>query len=69
MLVLTRRIGEIIRIQLAENVDPDIPARQLFADGPIELVVTQIHGTQVKLGISADRRFLILRDELCREKR
>ena len=69
MLVLTRRAGEIIRIQLAENVDPDISARQLFDYGPIELVVTQIHGTQVKLGIKADRRFLILRDELCREKR
>jgi hypothetical protein len=40
MLVLTCRVGEIIRIQLAENADPDIPARQLFADGPIELVVT-----------------------------
>jgi sRNA-binding carbon storage regulator CsrA len=69
MLVLTRRSREIVRIQLAEGVDPEIPARQLFADGPIELVVTQVQSGQVKLGISADRRFLILRDELCRKEK
>ncbi|HLQ26861.1 MAG TPA: carbon storage regulator [Acidiferrobacterales bacterium] len=67
MLVLTRGVGEIIRIQLAEGVDPEIPARQLFADGPIEVVVTQVQGTHVKLGIAAGRQFLILREELCGE--
>jgi sRNA-binding carbon storage regulator CsrA len=49
---------------LVEDVDPEIPARRFFADGPIEVMVTQVRGRQVKLGISADRRFLILRDEL-----
>jgi sRNA-binding carbon storage regulator CsrA len=67
MLVLTRGVGEIIRIQLAADVDPEIPARELFADGPIEVVVTQVQGAQVRLGIIANRRLLILRDELCQK--
>ena len=64
MLILTRRPGQIIRIQLAENIDPQTPVAQLFANGPIKFIVTQIHGAQVKLGIAADPGFLILRDEL-----
>jgi len=67
MLVLTRGVGEIIRIQLAADVDPEISARELFADGPIEIVVTRVQGAQVKLGIIADKRLLILRDELCQK--
>ena len=69
MLVLTRGVGEIIKIQLAADVDPGIPARELFANGPIEIVLTQVHGAQVKLGIIADKRLLILRDELCQKEK
>ncbi len=64
MLVVTRRVGEIITIQLAKDIDPEISARQLFADGPIELVVKHIHGMQCKLGIVAGPQFRILRQKL-----
>jgi len=64
MLILTRKLGEIIRIQLAENIDPQTPVGQLFTNGPIKFMVTHIQSTQVRLGIAADPRFLILRDEL-----
>lgn len=68
MLVLTRRLGEIVRIQLLESVDPQTPIGQLFAGGPIKVMVTGIQGTQVRLGIAADSRFLILRDEVASRK-
>ncbi|GMQ79490.1 MAG: hypothetical protein BMS9Abin02_2087 [Anaerolineae bacterium] len=35
-----------------------------IADGPIEIIVTQINGGQVKLGIVAHPDLKILRDEL-----
>ncbi len=36
----------------------------LFAQGPIEIVVTKVKGRQVKLGIRADARLAIVREEL-----
>lgn len=65
MLVLTRKPGQVLQINLREGVDPNTPIGELFAQGSIEVMVTAINGDQVKLGIRADQRFLILREELC----
>jgi len=65
MLILTRKPGQVVRIDLLENLDPQTPVGELFAQGPIRIMVTAIQGGQVKLGLSADPRFLILREELC----
>jgi sRNA-binding carbon storage regulator CsrA len=67
MLVLTRKPGQAIQIDLMEDLDPRTPVGELFAQGPIEIIVGGIRGDQVKLGINADKRFRILRDELCPE--
>ncbi len=40
------------------------PLSRRVAEGPIEVMVMKINGAQVKLGIEADARFIILRDEL-----
>lgn len=81
MLVLTRRLGESIKIKPHATLDPNTPVGSLFgrsrrpasrdtctsmyiAEGPIEVMVMKINGAQVKLGIEADARFIILRDEL-----
>lgn len=67
MLVLTRRPGEIVLIDLAEGLDPRTPLGKLFAQGPIGVVMIGCNGSQVRLGFSADSRFRILRSELCSE--
>jgi sRNA-binding carbon storage regulator CsrA len=64
MLILTRKPGQRIRIVPDPNLDPQTPIAQLFRDGPIEVTIGGIHQRQVKLGIQADARLLILRDEL-----
>ena len=64
MLVLTRRPGEAVKIDLLQHVDPQTPVGELFACGPIEVVLLAVRGRQVKLGLRADARLLILRDEL-----
>ena len=64
MLILTRRNGELIKIDLHEDVDPDMPVGKLFAHGPIEIAVKKIDKSQVKIGIQASGLFLILREEL-----
>lgn len=64
MLVLGRRVGEVVRISLADGVSPQTTIGDLFRSGPIELVVTRITGKEVKIGIEADPRFKILRAEL-----
>ncbi len=64
MLILTRATGQSIKIHLEEDVDGGTAAGLLFAQGPIEIVVTKVKGRQVKLGIRADARLAIVRDEL-----
>lgn len=41
--------------------------RELFAQDPVEIIVGGIRGDQVKVGLTGDRRFRILREELCPE--
>ena len=64
MLILTRKPGQVVTIDLLENLDPQTPVGELFVQGPIRIMVTAIQGGQVKLGLSADPRFLILREEI-----
>ena len=64
MLVLTRKPGQLIKIEPDETLNLATPIGELFADGPVEIIVTQVNGCQVKLGICAHPRLLILRDEL-----
>jgi len=64
MLILTRKPGQVVTIDLREDVDLKTPVGELFAQGSIEVMVTAVNGAQVKLGIRADPRFLILRKEL-----
>ena len=64
MLILKRRVGERIRIELDPRVDRATPAGELFEGKGIEIVVTAVHGLHVKLGIDADLRLVILRAEL-----
>ncbi len=64
MLILTRKPGQAVQIDLMADLDPRTPIGELFAQGPIEIVVTGIRGEQVKLGLTADPCFRILREEL-----
>ena len=63
MLILTRKSGQVVIIDMMEDLDPQTPIGELFARGPIQIMVTNIYGAQVKLGFTADPRFLILRKE------
>ncbi len=68
MLILSRRIGEKIMIDLADDADPNLLARGLFTDGPLEIRITHVRGAQVKVGLVVDQRLKILRAELWRRK-
>jgi len=67
VLVLKRKAGERIRIDLDPGLDPATPIGELFRDRAIEIVVSQVNAVYVKLGIDADPRLRILRDELQRK--
>lgn len=63
MLILTRKPGQLVTIAPQPNVDPATGVWELFRT-PIEIVVVQTIGTGVRIGINADPRLLILREEL-----
>jgi sRNA-binding carbon storage regulator CsrA len=63
MLILTRQPGQIITIQPREDLLPGTLVTRLFADGPIEVLVTRVQGNQVCLGIQAHSDLLVNRGE------
>lgn len=64
MLIITRTVGQMIRIELDPTLDPETPVGRIFAQGPIEIMVAQARGAQIRLGITAPEAFAILRDEV-----
>ncbi len=50
MLLLTRKPGQSIELELA-NIDPEMSAGELLANGSIEIHVVGVEGSKVKLGI------------------
>jgi sRNA-binding carbon storage regulator CsrA len=65
MLILTRKPGQLFMITPDTLLDPATPVSVLFHT-PIEIVVTQVNGIQVKIGVQAHPSLTILRDELYR---
>ena len=63
MLILTRHPGQVIAIQPNATLHPDMPIGRVFAEGPMEILVTKVWGQQVSLGISAYSGLLIYRRE------
>lgn len=63
MLILTRKPGQSFKVDLGD-IDPRTPIGEVFADGPIEILVTVVKGRQVRLGIQASLGFSIMRSEL-----
>lgn len=64
MLILSRKAGELVKIEPHPDLDPATPIGTLFTKGPIEIIVARIDHVCVRLGIEAHPHFLILRNEL-----
>lgn len=64
MLVLTRKLGESIRITLSDDISPEMTVAELFSSGQIEIHYIEYNDTQIKVGISAPLELKILRSEL-----
>ncbi|MCO6414078.1 MAG: carbon storage regulator [Thiogranum sp.] len=64
MLILTRRVGETLFINLAGTVDPATPVGELFTEGSIEVAILGVKGNQVRVGLQASKQFNIVREEL-----
>ena len=64
MLILTRKPGQLLIITPHASLDLSTPVGELFRNGPIEITVVRLEGSQVRLGINAPSSLLVLRDEL-----
>ena len=64
MLAITRREEESLLIYPPQDMNPDTTVAELFKNGPIEIIVNNIRGSQVRLGIKAPRTLTIMRPEL-----
>ena len=69
MLTLSRRVDESIYLYPREGLDPSMTVAELFADGPIQIMLTKIQTKgQVKIGICAHADLVIVREEIHRRE-
>ncbi len=64
MLVLTRKEGESILIELSNDINPEMTVSKLFENGPIEIQYVKQGDKKIKLGLIAPDELTILRSEL-----
>lgn len=64
MFFITREKGQVIFIRPAPHTDPATPIGEVFAGGPIEILVTQVNDSQTRLGITAPLSLSVLRKEI-----
>ena len=62
MLILTRRLGEIVYIY-PDDLPPEMTVAELFSGGQIAIEVLGVKGNQVKLGLHAPKSLKVLRDD------
>lgn len=62
-LILTRRVGQSIVINVAPGADPEQALHQLLRDG-ITVEINRVEHGNVRVSIDAPRTIQILRDEL-----
>lgn len=62
-LILTRRVGQPIVINVAPGADPEQALHQLLRDG-ITVEINRVEHGNVRVSIDAPRTIQILRDEL-----
>lgn len=53
MLVLSRRYTESISISPADDIDPNMTLKDLFKQGPIEIMILSSGNKRVKMGVKA----------------
>jgi len=61
MLMVTRKSGERILITLDPNTDPTLSAQELFAQGPIEIIMAETGPTTARVAITAPAPLLVSR--------
>ena len=63
-MIFTRKPAQSFKIPLQTSPNLGASGGEIPGESPIEVVVTQVRGKQVKLGIQAHPNLLILREEL-----
>lgn len=64
MLIITRKAGQVICIELGPEADPATPIGDIFVEGAVEIIVAQVRGSYVRLGVSAPPALAIVRKEI-----
>ena len=61
MLVITRKRGERIVIALDPDSDPELRAADLFAQGPLEIILVAATRSTARLAIAAAKPLIVRR--------
>lgn len=64
MLIITRRDGEAFYIEPADDLNPNTTVSELFASGPLFVMIMGHRGNQIRIGIDAPESLNVARSEL-----
>lgn len=64
MLILTRRPGELLTLDLQDWASPEMTAQELFGHEGISVCIRRVLRNEVRIGIQAPDAVRILREEL-----
>ena len=63
MLILSRKTGQSVHIQPQSAAVLGLSLGEVFAEGPVRVVVTRLSGGQVRLGFAAHSALAVVREE------
>lgn len=63
MVILTRNIGQAIRILPNADLDPATPIGELFINGPISIILAGAGQGRARVVVYSDERFVVAEDE------
>ncbi|HEX9625546.1 MAG TPA: carbon storage regulator [Acidiferrobacterales bacterium] len=69
MLVLTRKPGQLIRIWPDPDTCQHATVAEISANGLFDIHIGPILDRQVRIGIAADKRLVIMREEIAGRRR
>lgn len=63
MVIISRKVGQAVRIVPDADLDPATPIGELFIDGPISVILAGAGKGQARMVVYSDSRFFVAEDE------
>ena len=61
--ILPCRPGQVVEVTLSRDIDPAAPIGRFFADGGIDIMISQAEGGEIKIAVTAHTGLAVQRHD------